>query len=190
MAWRRSKLQKYVRRRRQSKFALSSFFSNEINLNPLFSAVNIDRTMEATLQLQSLYKEQRLKDFKRNALVLTDLKNGKRKKKTLGKYYGRFFFPELAFPWIRCNKNDGNNAKMHLCQANRAALCCEIPCNPTDINIGNAHNLNARRLHRRHFSDIYMLCSGVFFPSCNIKPIKCLFVTIKAYNPFFIDNSK
>lgn len=53
--------------------------------------MHIDRTTEATSQLQKLFKEQRQKDFKRNALVLIELKTGKRKKKTLGKYYyGRF----------------------------------------------------------------------------------------------------
>lgn len=43
--------------------------------------------MNVTEQLKKLCAEQRLKNWKRNAQVLTILKYGKRKKKTTGKYY-------------------------------------------------------------------------------------------------------
>lgn len=41
---------------------------------------------EATTQLKKLCREQRLKNFRRNAQILTELKNKKRKRKTLGKF--------------------------------------------------------------------------------------------------------
>lgn len=43
--------------------------------------------MGATKQLKKMCIEQRLKNFKRNAQILTVLKYGKRKKKILGKFH-------------------------------------------------------------------------------------------------------
>lgn len=48
----------------------------------------IDRMIDATSRIQQMCKEQRLKDFQRNAKILTELKYGKRKKKVSGKFYG------------------------------------------------------------------------------------------------------
>lgn len=48
----------------------------------------IDRMIKATSRMKEMCKEQRLKNFKRNAEILTELKYGKRKKKVPGKYSG------------------------------------------------------------------------------------------------------
>lgn len=49
----------------------------------------IDRMIEATNRLKEMCKEQRLKNFERNAEILTVLKYGKRKKKMSGKFSGK-----------------------------------------------------------------------------------------------------
>lgn len=53
-----------------------------------FAAMCIDRTINATNRIKQMCTEQRLKDFKRNAEILTALKYGKRKRKVSGKCYG------------------------------------------------------------------------------------------------------
>lgn len=53
-----------------------------------FAVMFIDRTIDATNRIKQMCTEQRLKDFKRNAEILTALKNGKRKRKVSGKCYG------------------------------------------------------------------------------------------------------
>lgn len=49
-----------------------------------------DRTVKATNRIKQMCTEQRLKNFKRNAEILTALKYGKRKKKVSGKCYGMY----------------------------------------------------------------------------------------------------
>lgn len=50
--------------------------------------MSIDRTVNATNRIKQMCTEQRLKNFKRNAGILTALKYGKRKKRVPGKCYG------------------------------------------------------------------------------------------------------
>lgn len=53
-----------------------------------FAVMFIDRTINATNRIKQMCTEQRLQDFKRNARILTALKQGKRKRKVSGKCYG------------------------------------------------------------------------------------------------------
>lgn len=53
-----------------------------------FAVMFIDRTINATNRIKQMCTDQRLKDFKRNAEILTALKYGKRKRKVSGKCHG------------------------------------------------------------------------------------------------------
>lgn len=54
-------------------------------LNSGLLAMFIERTIQGTKRIQQMCKMQQLNNFKRNAEILTELKYGKRKKKTSGK---------------------------------------------------------------------------------------------------------
>lgn len=74
----------------QTKYTTRNYFETQ-KPESIFLAMFIDRTIEATSRIKQMCKEQRLTDFQRNAAILTELKHGKRKKKTPGKCYGNKF---------------------------------------------------------------------------------------------------
>lgn len=65
----------------------------------------IDRMIKATSRMKEMCREQRLKNFKRNAEILTELKYGKRKKKVPGKYSGELVIPRSPSESSVINKN-------------------------------------------------------------------------------------
>lgn len=59
-----------------------------------------ERVMDATVRIKQMSKKQHFKNYKRNAQILTELKYGKKKKKTAG----NFMVAKIGISYIRSSQ--------------------------------------------------------------------------------------